>query len=144
MSIYDKRLPADFAYAIVHGQDLNILSDGSPTRTFCYISDAITGYFKVLMHEKFDVFNIGINEPEISVKMFSEVFLRHGIDIWNYQGNIQFTQSHDKDYITDNPNRRCPDIAKAKNILSYNPTILVEEGIYRYLEFLKINNGELS
>jgi len=144
MNIYDKRLPADFAHAIVYGQDLNILSDGTPTRTFCYISDAITGYFKVLMHDKFDVFNIGIGEPEIPVKMFSELFLKHGVDIWDYQGSIQFAQSSDKDYITDNPNRRCPDISKARNILGYNPTILVEEGVHKYLKFLKINNGELS
>ena len=46
MHLGDKRVPADFARAIFSNQDIEIFSDGSPTRTFCYISDAITGYLK--------------------------------------------------------------------------------------------------
>ena len=45
--------------------------------------------------------------------------------------------------MTDNPNRRCPKIDKAKKHLDYNPTIHVDEGVGRYLKFLKINNGQL-
>ena len=63
MKLQDKRVPADFAKAVINNQDIVILSDGKPTRTFCYISDAITGYLKVLLHGKFDVFNIGIEKP---------------------------------------------------------------------------------
>ena len=46
--------------------------------------------------------------------------------------------------MTDNPNRRCPNIEKAKRLLDYNPSIYVDEGIGRYLKFLKINNGNLK
>ena len=74
MNINDKRLPADFAKAVVEGRDLEILSDGTPTRTFCYISDAINGYLKVLLHDGFDVFNIGMDKPELSVKEFAGIF----------------------------------------------------------------------
>ena len=48
MNIYDKRLPADLAKCIKDNKDIILFSDGSPTRTFCYISDAIVGFLKVL------------------------------------------------------------------------------------------------
>lgn len=143
MSIHDKRLPADFAKCVVDGKDLNILSDGKPTRTFCYISDAITGYLKVLLHDKMDAFNIGMDKPEISVREFAELYVKNAKEVFDYKGKATFGQSDDADYMTDNPNRRCPDITKARTELKYNPTISVDEGIGRFLEFLKIYNGEL-
>jgi UDP-glucuronate decarboxylase len=142
MNIHDKRLPADFAKAVVEGRDLEILSDGTPTRTFCYISDAIAGYIKVLLHDKLEAFNIGIDRPEISVREFSEIFVQKGRKIFDYKGKITFRKSGDVHYMTDNPNRRCPDISKAKRLLGYNPEVLVEEGIERYLTFLKTTKGE--
>jgi len=143
MNINDKRLPADFAQAVIERRNLEILSDGTPTRTFCYITDAINGYLKVLLHGKFDFFNIGMDKPELSVKEFAEIFNKHGKAVFNYQGQITFQVSADKEYLTDNPNRRCPDISKAKEVLNYNPTVLVSEGVERYLKFLHINNGKL-
>ena len=143
MNINDKRLPADFAKCVHEGRDLIMFSDGKPTRTFCYISDAITGYLKILTHDSFDIFNIGIDKPEVSVKDFAELFVKNAQNIYNYKGKAIFEDSDDADYMTDNPNRRCPDISKAQDILGYNPTIYVDEGISRFLRFLKINNGEL-
>ena len=128
---------------IIEGRNIDILSDGTPTRTFCYIADAITGYFKVLLYPKLEAFNIGIDKPEISVKEFSELFLKHGREIWNYKGEIKFNKSEDKAYMADNPNRRCPDITKARKLLNYNPSIYVDKGIGRYLKFLKTYNGKL-
>ncbi|MDJ0645036.1 MAG: NAD-dependent epimerase/dehydratase family protein [Flavobacteriaceae bacterium] len=143
MNINDKRLPADFAKAVHEGRDLVMYSDGKPTRTFCYISDAITGYLKVLLHGELDVFNIGIDKPEVSVAEFAELFAKNAKNVYDYQGSVVFDVSDDAEYMTDNPNRRCPNIDKARNILNYNPTIHVDEGIGRYLTFLKINNGQL-
>jgi len=143
MNINDKRLPADFAKAVHEGRDLIMYSDGKPTRTFCYISDAITGYLKVLLHGKLDVFNIGIAKPEVSVAEFAELFSKNAKEIYDYKGSVVFEVPEDKEYMTDNPNRRCPKIDKAQRILDYNPSIYVDEGIGRYLEFLKINNGKL-
>lgn len=143
MNIQDKRLPADFAKAVIEGKDLVLHSDGTPTRTFCYVADAIVGYLKVLLHNEFDTFNIGIDKPEISVRDFSVLFEKNAKEIYNYHGKATFEKSQDKDYMVDNPNRRCPNIEKAKNVLGYSPSILVDEGIGKYLQFLKINEGKL-
>ena len=46
--------------------------------------------------------------------------------------------SDDKDYMKDNPNRRCPNIKKANKKLGYSPNIDIEEGVRRYIEYLSI------
>ena len=49
MKITDGRVIADFARDILDGEDITLLSDGSPTRTFCYVADAVSGYYKILV-----------------------------------------------------------------------------------------------
>lgn len=136
MRLGDKRVPADFAAAVLENRDIEIFSDGRPTRTFCYISDAITGYLKALVLGKFDYFNIGIETPEISVAQLAEIYCRVGERLTGYQGNVRLSPPPEQDYLTHNPNRRCPDISKAREVLGYSPTIGVEEGVERFLRFL--------
>ena len=64
MRLDDKRVPADFGGAVSENRNITLLSDGTPTRTFCYVSDAIIGYLKALLYAKFEFFNIGIDKPE--------------------------------------------------------------------------------
>ena len=136
MKLQDKRVPADFANAVINNDDIVILSDGSPTRTFCYIADAIAGYLKVLLYGKFDVFNIGTDKPEISILKLAEIYADAARKVLNYTGNIIYKKSEEKNYLTDNPDRRCPVIEKANSILNYNPSIYVEEGVERFLKYL--------
>jgi UDP-glucuronate decarboxylase len=136
MRIDDHRLPADFAKCVLRGDDLTILSDGSPTRTFCYVSDAIVGYLLCLLHGRFDCFNIGIERPEASVLELAEIYRQAGREMFGYTGNVRLECSGDAEYLVDNPNRRCPVIAKARQKLGYDPQILIHEGVRRYLAFL--------
>jgi UDP-glucuronate decarboxylase len=142
MRINDKRVPADFASAIKENRTIEILSNGSPTRTFCYISDAITGYFKILFHGKYDYFNIGIEMPEISVSQLADIYVKAGREIFGYTGKVIYAVSGDTDYLTNNPQRRCPNIDKARTVLGYNPSISVEEGVKRFLMFIKESREE--
>ncbi|MBI2251528.1 MAG: NAD-dependent epimerase/dehydratase family protein [Armatimonadetes bacterium] len=143
MKLEDKRVPADFAKAVFENKDLVIHSDGAPRRTFCYIADAFLGYLKALAYGSFEYFNIGASKPELSIKELAEIYLENGRKIAGYTGSIKFKKSLDKEYLTDNPQRRCPDITKAKNLLNYNPAIGINEGVRRFLEFVKISGGEL-
>ena len=54
-------------------------------------------------------------------------------ELFDYEGKLVCQVSEDKDYLTDNPNRRCPIIDKAETELDYNPTIQLEEGLRRSL-----------
>ncbi|MDQ1147903.1 UDP-glucuronate decarboxylase [Bacillus sp. SORGH_AS 510] len=136
MRINDQRAAADFAKSVIDNEDIIIYSDGKPTRTFDYIPDATVGYLKCALYGKYDVFNIGADSPELSIFQLAEMFQKIGRDLTGYRGSIQFQAHSDKHYLTDNPNRRCPEINKAKQLLGYNPQIHIEEGIRRYLQYL--------
>ena len=137
MRIGDKRVPADFALAVMQNRDIEILSDGSPTRTFCYIADSICGYLKILLHGEYGYYNIGIEKPEITIAQLAEIYAKAGKEILGYTGEVKYAVSDDKEYLTNNPQRRCPNIDKARRELAYDPTIYVEEGVARFLQYLK-------
>lgn len=144
MRLNDARVPADFANAIRLGRDIVMYSDGSPTRTFCYISDAITGYLKALLYASkgFEAFNIGMDWPEISIRQLAEIYIDVGKEIFGYQGKANFAESEEKEYLQNNPNRRCPVIEKARKLLGYQPQITVEQGVRYYLEYIKESTEE--
>lgn len=138
MRLNDARVPADFANAVRTGRNIVMYSDGSPTRTFCYISDAITGYLKALLHaqKNFEAFNIGMDKPEISIRRLAEIYTDAGREIMDYNGRAVFEESKDKEYLQNNPNRRCPNIDKARRLLGFDPQIDVEQGVRRFLEYV--------
>jgi len=137
MKLSDRRLPADFAKAILNQENIDILSDGTPTRTFCYVADAVVGYFLCLLHGKYDFFNIGIETPEICVRDVADIYINVAKEVLGYDLKMTYMTSDDEDYLTDNPNRRSPSIDKARSLLGYNPTVGVEEGVRRFISFLK-------
>ncbi|WP_251033303.1 NAD-dependent epimerase/dehydratase family protein [Bacillus sp. ISL-75] len=142
MRLNDKRVPADFAKAVIENRKLIMHSDGTPTRTFCYVTDAITGYLKALLYEPFDYFNIGIDTPEISIKELAQIYKDAGSAKFGFNQSIEFKESEEKSYLTHNPLRRCPDISKARKFLNYSPAISIVEGVDRFLTFLK-EEGEI-
>ena len=136
LSLSDRRLPADFANCVINNKDLILYSDGSPTRTFCYIADAVVGYLKVLGSCFNGPINIGSDSGEISVLNMAEIYKKVARDLFSYKGDIIFAYSKDSDYLTDNPNRRVPDITLARKELNYEPMISNEDGIKKYLSHL--------
>jgi len=134
LKITDRRVLPDFARDALAGKEIVMLSDGSPTRTFCYVADAITGYFKILINgQPGESYNIGVDTPEISIAELAERVVALGRTLWGYQGRVVRQTSADQDYLIDNPNRRCPVIDKARGHLGYNPSISLEEGLARSL-----------
>lgn len=141
MRLNDKRVVADFAKNIINNEDILIYSDGRPTRTFDYIPDATVGYIKAALYGKFDTFNIGSDSDEMSITQLAEIYRQLGNELFGYEKKIVYKQHHDKDYLTDNPNRRCPDITKARNLLGFNPEFNVTKGIKRYLIHCHLMKG---
>ncbi len=137
MRVNDQRVVADFAKAVLDNEDIVLYSNGKPTRTFDYIPDATVGYIKCAIYGKFDVFNIGSDGPEITILELAELYKKLGKKLFNFDKNITFKIHSDKEYLTDNPSRRCPDIFKARTLLGYESKIHVKNGIARYLRYLK-------
>lgn len=134
LKISDRRVLSDFARNVLNDEDIVMLSDGAPTRTFCYIADAIVGYYKVmLVGRDGESYNIGIDTPEISMRELAERVIAHAQVLWHYRGELRLGQSDDEEYLTDNPNRRCPVIEKARDQLNYDPGIGIDDGLRRAL-----------
>jgi UDP-glucuronate decarboxylase len=140
LKITDGRVLPDFARNVFAGEDLVMLSDGKPTRTFCYATDAITGYYKVLVggHDG-ESYNVGIERPEISMADLARLVSSTAKELFGYKGKVVLGQAKEADYLVDNPNRRCPSIAKAREHLGFNPKVLPDEGIYRALVWYSHN-----
>jgi nucleoside-diphosphate-sugar epimerase len=134
LKITDKRVIADFARDLFAGNDIVMYSDGKPKRTFCYAADSITGYYKVLVNgHPGEPYNIGIDNPEISMRELAEKIVGCASALFGYKGRLVRKPNPEADYLVDNPNRRCPNIEKARSQLGYNPTILIDEGLRRSL-----------
>ena len=103
-------------------------------RTFCYVADAVIGYYKILAKGRAgEAYNIGVEKPEISVAGLADRVVGIARQLFGYQGRVVRETSNDKDYLIDNPNRRCPVITKAQSELGYNPSIDLDEGLTRLL-----------
>jgi UDP-glucuronate decarboxylase len=118
-------------------------SDGSPTRTFCYSADAVAGYYRVLVKGRAgEAYNIGVETPEVSMKELAERLADTARGLTGYQGRVVTEASPEADYLVDNPQRRCPIIAKARTELGYAPQVDLNEGLRRsLLWYLEQRNG---
>jgi UDP-glucuronate decarboxylase len=127
MALDDGRVHADFISDIVNNRDINMKSDGSAIRSFCYLSDATRGFFKVLLDGGAgEAYNIGNRNNEISiinlanllVNMFPEKKLR------------VIKQKASEGYLQSKIIRNSPDITKA-NAIGWFPEISLEDGFFR-------------
>ncbi|HET9384144.1 MAG TPA: NAD-dependent epimerase/dehydratase family protein [Gemmatimonadales bacterium] len=134
LKITDRRVIPDFARDILAGRDIVMLSDGTARRTFCYVADAVSGYYKILVKGRSGhAYNIGVESPEISMAELAGKLVALGRELFGYSGRVVMQKSPDEDYLVDNPNRRCPVIEKARTELGYDPRVSLDEGLRRSL-----------
>ncbi len=142
LKLTDGRVIPDFAKDILNDNNIVMYSNGSPTRTFCYVADSIVGYLKILIRGKVgEAYNIGVAQPEISISELAKLIIRIAKAKLNYNGKIIIKKSKDKHYLTDNPNRRCPKIDKAVKELDFKPEITLSDGLTRLLMWYKNSQG---
>jgi len=134
LRIDDGRVIPDFSRAILDGRDIVMHSDGSPTRTFCYSADAVTGYYRVLVKGRpGEAYNIGVESPEVSMKALAGRLASTARTLFGYAGRVITEPSAEADYLVDNPQRRCPVITKARTEIGYTPRVDLDEGLRRSL-----------
>ena len=135
MRLDDGRVVPNFIQQALKGEALTIYGDGAQTRSFCYVNDLIEGIYRLLLSDEHDPVNIG-NPAEISILKFAETI---NAIIGNKAGLI-----YKKDLrLGDDPQRRRPDISRAKTILKWEPQVLLEEGIRLTAEYFKNRLGLL-
>ena len=112
---------------------IKMFSDGSPTRAFCYTSDAIEGFTRVLLiGEPGRSYNIGNDTEETSM-----LELANKVSELIGEVEVSHAESQEKDYLTDNPQRRLPNLQRARTELKYTPKVNVEDGLERIINWYK-------
>ena len=124
----DYRVLPNFASRLKAKQPLNVYGSGNQTRTFCYVADAMAGFFRVLLKGvPGEAYNVGNPKPEISVLDLVkriETVLGHPVD-------HDVIESPDS-YPADEPMRRCPDIRPAELQLGFRPGVGLNDGLARF------------
>ena len=127
----DGRIVPDLVGAAVRREPVVLYSDGRATRSFCYVSDAVTAMWLVLLSDADgEVFNVGNDAEEISMARAAER-LREvaGPPLLD----IRYRESADADFVTDNPQRRCPDLSRLRGRFPWEPRVDLSEGLRRTL-----------
>jgi dTDP-glucose 4,6-dehydratase len=127
MRLRDGRVVPAFIGQALNGQPLTVFGDGSQTRSFCYVSDLIDGIFKLAMSDFHEPVNLG-NPREMTINQFAEEIIR----ITGTKSAIEY-----KPLPVDDPRVRQPDIARAKDVLGWEPRVDFEEGIKTTIEYFK-------
>ena len=132
MALDDGRVFADFVSNLVQGKDLVMKTEGSAIRAFCYLADAVEGFFTVLLSGKFgNAYNIGNPAAEISVRNLATLLVRMFPDPPKL---VVFSEEPRVPGYLESPiSRNSPDISKAQDI-GWSPVTGLEEGFLRTVE----------
>jgi len=130
MHPHDGRVVSNFIVQALQNQDITIYGDGSQTRSFQYVDDLISGMIKMMNNENGFVGPVNIGNPiEFTIKELAEKVIAM---IPESSSKIIF-----KDLPQDDPKQRKPDISLAKKELDWEPTIQLEEGLKKTIEYFK-------
>jgi dTDP-glucose 4,6-dehydratase len=136
MSLDDGRVVPNFIQQALRHEPLTIYGDGSQTRSFCYVTDLVEGIDRLLLSNEHDPVNIG-NPAETSILQFAETINRL---VENPAGLVMKPDQR----LGDDPQRRQPDITRARNILHWEPRIQIEDGLGKTIRYFRQKMGLLQ
>ena len=125
MRLNDGRALPNFLHQALTGESLTVYGDGKQTRSFCYVSDLLDGIYRLLESDEHDPVNIG-NPHEITILEFAERVRA----LVGSKEPIVF-----RPLPQDDPKQRCPDIAKARQVLKWEPKVNLEDGLKRTYDY---------
>jgi UDP-glucuronate decarboxylase len=129
----DRRVLPMYAYKALNKETIPVHGDGHQTRTFCYITDAIEGFLRVLLLGKpGEAYNIGNDENEISMRNLAELFT-----IVEGNGATYEMIPYPDNYPAGEPQRRCPDLTKARTDLGFTPKVSLGDGLTRFITWCR-------
>ena len=133
MDIGDGRVVPNFVAQAVRNQPLTVYGDGTATRAFCYVSDLVEGMLRLLWSDEVMPVNIG-SPHEMTILEFAQaVKAAAGPECTS---EIVFCQPS-RERIADDPQRRRPDITRARTILGWEPQVSLQEGLRKTIDYFR-------
>jgi UDP-glucuronate decarboxylase len=129
MAVGDGRVVSNFIVQAISGQDLTVYGEGKQTRSFCFATDLVDGIYKMLTSTKLIDAPINLGNPrEFTMLELAETVIK----LTGSSSSIVH-----KELPQDDPQQRKPDISRAKEVLGWEPTIELEEGVQRTIEYFQ-------
>jgi UDP-glucuronate decarboxylase len=130
--VYGRVIPR-FIEQALSNKPFTIFGAGTQTRSFCYVSDQVEGLLTLALSEgaKGEVVNIGGNK-EITISELAKLIR----ELTNSSSEIEFLPLP-----KDDPQRRKPDITKAKKLLHWEPKVELKEGLSKMINWFKEKEG---
>jgi dTDP-glucose 4,6-dehydratase len=129
MQLEDGRVVPNFLRQAIRRETLTVFGDGSQTRSFCYVDDLVEGIYRLLLSDEHEPVNIG-NPSEISILEFAQTINR----LTDNPAGILFKPEMRSQ---SDPQRRQPEITRARKLLNWEPKISLEDGIRRTITYFK-------
>ena len=129
MRLDDGRVVPNFIQQALRGEPLTIYGDGMQTRSFCFVDDLVEGIYRLLLSDEHCPVNIG-NPTETTIMQFAETINRL---VGNKAGVVVKIASR----LGDDPQRRQPDITRAREILQWEPKVTLDDGIGRTIPYFQ-------
>jgi len=125
----DGRVVSNFIVQALRGDDITIYGDGGQTRSFCYVDDLVEGLIRLMASEDEVTGPVNLGNPgEFTIKELAEkVIAKTGA-----KSDIVY-----RDLPEDDPMQRCPDISAAKAQLGWQPTIALDQGLEKTIDYFK-------
>ncbi len=127
MRANDGRVVPNFCMQALANEDVTVYGDGKQTRSFCYIDDMVEGLLRFMQLDHFEPINIG-NPDEYTILDFASRI----VEMAESKSKIAF-----KPLPQDDPKTRCPDIAKAKKFLGWEPKVRLDEGLKKTFDYFR-------
>lgn len=130
MRLDDYRVIPNFISNIFNRQPMPVYGTGNNTRAFCYVTDAMIGFFKVLLSDlNGEAFNVGNDKEEVNVEHLARVIA----DVFENKVEVKNVEGPNEAYAKADPKRRCPDLTKMRKKLGYAPKVNLKEGVKRFI-----------
>jgi dTDP-glucose 4,6-dehydratase len=133
MHLDDGRVVPNFIQQALRGEPLTIYGDGQQTRSFCYVDDLTDGILRLLYSDEHMPVNIG-NPVEMTILEFAERIN----DIVKNRAGITYKP---RERLESDPQRRRPDIKRARNILGWEPRFTLDDGILKTIPYFRQKLG---
>jgi dTDP-glucose 4,6-dehydratase len=128
MDLEDGRALPNLLKQALLGEQLTVYGDGGQTRSFCYVDDLVDGIVKLLYSDEHMPVNIG-NPVEMTILEFAEQINK----VTANKGGIKYVDARS----SRDPQRRQPDITRAREILKWEPKVYLEEGVNKTIPYFK-------
>lgn len=123
----DGRVVSNFIVQALKGEDLTIYGEGHQTRSFCYVDDLIEGFVRLMNTDDEVTGPINLGNPgEFTMRQLAERVL----ELTGSASRIVF-----RPLPQDDPQQRQPDIAQAKTVLNWQPTIMLDQGLEKTIGY---------